>query len=106
MRKHQRIRQACALGFGAWIVVGAEASIADNASPCANIEEPFAYNACLAKQNPRAPDMRAVPESLGDGARAPSHRLSAWDYYHARNHFRPNGSRRRSEGRGQREQPP
>jgi hypothetical protein len=94
VRNRRRIRQACALGFVAWIVAGAEASSAENGSPCANIVEPFAYNACLAKQNPRAPETHAVPQSLGDDAGGSGKRLSAWDYYHARNHFRPGEGRR------------
>jgi hypothetical protein len=98
--KSRRIRQACALGFAAWIVVGVQASIADDGSPCANIEEPFAYNACLAKQNPHAPETRAVSGSPGDDARRSGKRLSAWDYYHARNHLRP------GEGRRQRKETP
>ena len=47
-----------AIGLGA-LLIGAPARAKDNAS-CAQFEEPFAYNACLARHGPPAGATRAI----------------------------------------------
>jgi hypothetical protein len=43
---------------------------ADAESACAKIEEPLAYNACLAARGPRARDVAVSPEPAGDDYRS------------------------------------
>jgi hypothetical protein len=52
-----------AAGLGA-LLAGAPAR-ADNAA-CAQIQEPLAYNACLARFGPRAPEVRAIAPPGGE----------------------------------------
>jgi hypothetical protein len=54
--RHALIR---AIGIGA-LMASAPALAVDN-SACAKFDEPLAYNACLARFGPRAPDMRGAP---------------------------------------------
>ncbi len=52
-----------AIGLGA---LGVSAPARAENPACAKIEEPLAYNACLARFGPRAPGVRATADPEGD----------------------------------------
>jgi hypothetical protein len=60
------MRDALILGIGlSALIVGAPARAGGVAS-CANIEEPLAYNACLARFGPHAPTMHGATAPDGE----------------------------------------
>jgi hypothetical protein len=59
------IRLALSLGLSLWAATAA-------AEPCANIADPLAYNACLARQGPTARAARVGPAPASRPARRPA----------------------------------
>ncbi|MGA2044608.1 MAG: hypothetical protein ABSG83_14705 [Roseiarcus sp.] len=55
--------------IGVALLIAAPAG-AQNYPACAKIEDPLAYNACLARQGPPAHATRAIAPNDADGARA------------------------------------
>ncbi len=87
-----------AVGALCWPAIDRQEARGMDASPCANIEEAFAYNACLAKQNPRAIETHAIEAEPETGphrhADSLTRRPTIWEYYHARNHGGPTEANR------------
>jgi len=73
---------------GSWIPMNS--CRAEDYPACAAIQDPMAYNACLAKHSVPAPAVHGIPDPSGanglttSGGKPPL--KSAWDFYHERNH--------------------
>jgi hypothetical protein len=68
--RHALIR---AIGIGG-LLVSAPALAVDNPA-CAKFDEPLAYNACLARFGPHAPEMRGAPAPEPEAAPAGQRRV-------------------------------
>ena len=89
-----------AIALLAAIGLGWGTARAESLSPCASFEDPFAFNACLARRGVAAGSLPSPTGSPVEHARIRAGEavrpVSLWDYYRARNRSGPLPSRRRS----------